>query len=125
LQKGKLFPDVGIAPINNGGLLCAAWLVLHHCHGTAPSSPAELLRNIAVANWCKFALKAAPVADYARDLERLRCSVRLVEREAMALRPEIAILPKTILPHNEVRKPCSAPHREPDSSGSCNTTPGW
>ena len=102
LQDRRFFPDVGMAPVNNGGLLCAAWFVLHHCHGTAPSSPAELLRNIAVANWGKFAVNADKNVDYAGDLRKLRSSVRLVEIELAVLRPKILIMPKTILRHGEV-----------------------
>jgi len=104
LQEGKFFPDVGMAPVNNGGLLCAAWLASYHCDGAAPSSPAELLRGIALANWCKLVVDEDRNVDYARDIAKLRFSLRFVEIELTALRPKIVIMPKTILRHGEIRE---------------------
>jgi len=121
LQVKRFFPDVGMAPVSNGGLLCAAWLVLHHCHGTAPSSPAELLRSIAVANWCKYVMRGRKAAgsgqrssrnlDYVRDADKLRESLPYVRIELDVLRPRLVIMPKAICQHPDIYEAmrCASP----------------
>jgi len=102
LQVERFFPDVGMAPVSNGGLLCAAYFVLDEIEASVPSSPRALLDLIAVANWCKFVMLSN--VDYVRDREKLRKSLPYVTNELEVLRPHLVIMPKTILgdPDNDI-----------------------
>ena len=105
-QSCGFFPEVGMKPVNDGGLLCAAWFVIACGGQRCPPTPRELLDRIAVTNWCKFVLcNPCRNQDYAGDLQKLAHSRPLVEAELDVLRPRFAIVPKSVfLGHGEVRE---------------------
>jgi len=90
-QTGS-FPDVGIQPVSDGGLLCAARFIARHYCLPFDREPRSLLDTIAVTNWCKFVW----AKDYAGCATRMRHSLPYVERELRLLRPRVVLLPYTI-----------------------------
>ena len=98
LQSGRRdrFPVIGIQPVTDGGLLCAAWFLLDRFGMPAGSTPQEVLENIAVTNWCKFVWRAEGTPDYVGDSEKLGHSLPYVEIELKALRPQVVLLPHRI-----------------------------
>jgi hypothetical protein len=90
------FPDVGIQPVSDGGLLCAALMLWTHLGYPQPDSPCSLLEQIAVTNWCKFVVDSPVNKDYAGSLKKLRESLPYVKAELGALKPRVVLLPKVI-----------------------------
>lgn len=94
------FPDVGIQPATDGGLLAAAWFVASR-HGLpmAPR-PREFLETIGVTNWCKVTIRPKRTepknVDYIGNLSKLTESLPFVVGELADLRPSIVLLPAKV-----------------------------
>ncbi len=108
-DKGdKLFRQVHIEPISNGGLLTVARYLLHRFKGQGHANcefskkPREFIEEIAVANFGKFSLLVRTEKgkkknqDYASHGPTLAHSLRYVAKDLEALKPDLLILPYTI-----------------------------
>ncbi len=99
------FPFIHIAPVENGSLLCAALYVLQeHLHGPPPRSPADFAETLAIANLGKFSIRTdgRPNRDYAGDAARLGASLPYFRADLEILRPDVILLPRTMLRHRAV-----------------------
>ncbi|MGL4981583.1 MAG: hypothetical protein ACRC4W_01775 [Treponemataceae bacterium] len=104
-SKTSFFPNIHIAPINDGSLLiCAAYILEKLNEELKYTTPYEFIENIAVDNFCKFSIKTGSKnIDYAKDLNKLEKSFAYVEEDLKILQPGILIIPKTIYRHKSVR----------------------
>jgi len=90
------FPDVGIQPVSDGGLFCAALMLWTHLGYPQPESPRDLLEQIAVTNWGKFVVDSPNNKDYAGSPDKLCESLPYVKKELAVLRPRMVLLPKVV-----------------------------
>jgi hypothetical protein len=92
----SFFPDVGIQPVNDGGLFAAALFVSERLRLPTAAKPRTFLEKIAVSNWCKFSIKSGTNRDYIGDLKKLIESLPYVVGELAELRPAVALLPRSV-----------------------------
>jgi hypothetical protein len=87
------FPDVGIQPVTDGGLL-AAGLYASLCLGRETrDDPREFLEVISLSNMCKFTIRDGSNSDYIKVVHRVRCSFPFLKAELEHLRPHVALIP--------------------------------
>lgn len=98
-SRNKFFPDVGIQPVTNGGLLAAGLFVAEKCGLPTRKTPRSFLETVAVSNWCKFSVKAASNRDYIADTKKLTASLPFVVGELVLLRPALVLIPKLVWRH--------------------------
>ncbi len=95
-EKGRdsedFFPDVGIAPVDDGGLLAAGHYVAKEIGLPIFLKPRAFLETIAVSNWCKFSIRTAKNKDYIRDVPKLAYSLPFVVGELALLRPAVVLI---------------------------------
>lgn len=105
INEDKPFPDIHIAPVNNGELLVVTAYILKILDNPVKSAlPVELLEDIAVGNFGKFSMTGKKNIDYAGSLSKLRYSIEYVKKDLNILKPEILIIPKTIYNHKEIKQ---------------------
>lgn len=97
----SFFPDVGIQPVTDGGLVAAALFVAGRLDLPKADSPRAFLETTAFTNWAKFTVKragygAAVNADYADVQGKLGESLAYVVTELAVLRPKVVLIPKAI-----------------------------
>lgn len=92
-EPDPFFPDIGISPVTNGGLLAAALFVAHARRLPKAQKPCGFLEKIAVTNWYKSGVHSRRRQ---AGREKLEKSLPFVEHELKELRPKVAIVPKTI-----------------------------
>lgn len=102
-QSGRcsntFFPDVGIQPVTDGGLLAAGLFVAGKYGLPQCTKPRSFLETIAVSNWCKFSIKSASNRDYIYDVKKLTASLPFVVGELVLLRPVVVLIPKPVWRH--------------------------
>ena len=96
-EPGAFFPNVGIQPVTNGGLLAAALFVAEGLGLPTAASPRAFVERIAVSNWCKFSIQTdRSNKDPLGNLRWLTPSLPFVVGELAELRPAVVLLPKAI-----------------------------
>lgn len=91
------FPDVGIAPVSDGGLLVAGRFIAERVGLPTADEPRSFLEQIAVSNWCKFSIRTdGSNQDYIGDLRKLVVSLPFIVGELTELQPAVAMLPKAV-----------------------------
>lgn len=90
------FPDVGIQPVNDGGLLAAGLFIAQRLGLPAPPRPQGFLETVAVTNWCKFSIRSATNRDYIGDVGKLVWSLPYVVGELAVLQPAVVLLPAAL-----------------------------
>lgn len=98
----SFFPEVGIAPVSNGPLLCAGLFVAEAIKLPVAAMPREFLEGIAVSNLCKYSIHSANNVDYIDDLDKVRCSLPYVGAELRALQPGVILLPERAWMYREI-----------------------
>ncbi len=99
------FPDVGIQPVSDGGLMCAALFAAQRLDLPQADAPRTFLQQIAVTNWGKFSIRSEDRnRDYAYDPRKLVESLAYVVTELTLLQPALALVPDTIWRHRMVRQ---------------------
>lgn len=98
-DSGAFYPDVGIAPVSNGGLLVAARFIAEKIVTTVVASPRRFLETLALSNWAKFTIKSEKNVDYITDTSKTVESFPFVIAELMVLRPAVVLIPKAIWDH--------------------------
>jgi hypothetical protein len=88
--------DVGIAPVNNGGLLAAGLFVAARLGLPAPARPRAFLETVAVSNRCKFIVRSRTNRDYIADVPKLTCSLPYVIGELGVLHPAAVLIPQAV-----------------------------
>ncbi len=96
LNDGRYFPHVGIQPVSNGGLLCAAYHTSCQLGLPVDDDPRLFIEHISLTNWGKFTVHSERNEDYAGNPHRLERSLALVESELRLLQPGVVLLPQSI-----------------------------
>lgn len=98
LQEEKVFyPNVHIAPMNDGSLLLAAfYLYSKIVDANMKDMPVDFLEKICFANYCKYTIESGKNKDYARDLLKLQESREYIAKDIQVLQPDYIIMPKSI-----------------------------
>jgi hypothetical protein len=103
----RFFPLVHIAPVENGGLLCAAlFLKQQYLEGQLPNNPRDLLEELVVANTAKFSIRTggAKNRDYAGSSGLLMYSLPFMKCDLEILEPQILLVPRSIYEHLQMRQ---------------------
>jgi hypothetical protein len=95
-NSGDFFPIVGMAPVEDGGLLAAALFIAGKLGLPTADTPRAFLETLAVTNWCKFVIQSKTNQDYVGDLAKLAESLPFVVAELAALRPAVALVPSSL-----------------------------
>jgi len=91
------FPSVGIAPVNDGGLLAAGLFLAEKLGLPTRKAPRAFLETLAVSNWCKFTIGGpGGNRDYISDMKKLTESLPFVVAELAVLQPAVVLLPKLV-----------------------------
>ena len=102
-QNGRdsedFFSDIGIRPMNDGGLFAAGLFVANKYRLQKRAKPRSFLETIAVANWCKFSIRSGTNRDYIRDVKKLTASLPFVVGELAVLQPAVVLIPKPMWIH--------------------------
>jgi hypothetical protein len=93
------FPNVGIQPVTDGGLLTAGWFVAENLGLEVQSTPRAFLETIALTNWCKFSIRSENNRDYIGNIKLLTDSLPFVVGELALLQPAVVLVPKQIWHH--------------------------
>ncbi|MFA5864241.1 MAG: hypothetical protein WC975_06095 [Phycisphaerae bacterium] len=93
------FPDVGIQPVSDGGLLAAGLFISEKLHLPTHPQSRPFLEKIAVTNWCKFSIRSEKNHDYITVARKLTSSLPYVVGELAMLQPAVAMVPKQIWKH--------------------------
>lgn len=67
------FPNVGIQPVNDGGLLAAGLFTVIKYNLQQEENPCSFLETIAVTNWNKFSIKSSDKNEDVRSIKKLTC----------------------------------------------------
>ncbi len=107
-QRG-FFPKVHIAPVENGGLICAALFLCKRLGLEWNSHPHELLEKLVVANVGKYSITTAGMKqkrniDYAGDFNKLEFSTPFFKAELEILKPNVLVLPRRIYSHSQIKQ---------------------
>ncbi len=105
------FPDVGIQPVTNGGLMAAGLFISERLSLPTADDPRRFLEKVAVSNWCKFSIQSTKNRDYLSQPKKLAASLPYVETELSSLKPAVALLPHKIWEQTEIQKQmrCASP----------------
>jgi hypothetical protein len=95
-HSDRFFPIVGMAPVEDGGLLAAAVFIAGKLGLPTADAPRALLETLAVTNWCKFSIRSGTNQDYIDKPEKLAESLPYVVAELAALRPAVAVVPRSL-----------------------------
>lgn len=94
--SGEFFPNVGIQPVTDGGLLAAGLFVAEHLGLPTRTVPRAFLETVAVSNWCKFSVQSVRNSDYIDVAEKLTSSLPFVISEVAILQPHTVLVPKSV-----------------------------
>ena len=106
-EDAGFFRQVHIAPVEDGGLMCAALLIAERSTKQPPhKDPRAFIETLAVANVCKYSIATRTRGkniDYAGKADLVAESLPYFRADLRALRPDILFLPKTIYQQPPVR----------------------
>lgn len=91
------YPDVHIAPIDDGRLAVAAYYLLRKQYDFPQCTPKELYEKICFANYGKFSAETNSNKDYASKKQKLSASTDYILRDLKILKPDIIIMVKSML----------------------------
>lgn len=112
-NKGNegFFPNVHIAPMNDGRLATAGLYIVWKLFGLEFNTPGEFYESIAFANYGKYSIETAQQRgerlgqetrksranmDYAGNSELMSVSHKLIQADLDVLKPDCIIMPKTM-----------------------------
>jgi hypothetical protein len=95
-HSGDLFPIMGMAPVEKGGLLAATLFVADKLSMPIAAAPRAFLETLAVSNWCKFSIRSETNQDYLGDPHKLTASLPFVVAELAALLPAVVLIPRSL-----------------------------
>jgi hypothetical protein len=99
-SSGDFFPDVGIQPATDGGLLAAALFVSERLGLPLAKRPRTFLEYMAVTNWAKFTIRSrGQNRDYIDHYGKLTCSLPFVITELSVLQPAAVLIPRVVWRH--------------------------
>lgn len=91
------YPDVHIAPIDDGRLAVAAYYLLRKRYKIPQCKPKEFYEKICFANYGKFSAETNSNKDYASKKQKLYASTDYILRDLKILKPDIIIMVKSML----------------------------
>ena len=95
-HSDRFFPIVGMAPVEDGGLLAAALFIAGKLGLPTADAPRALLETLAVTNGCKFSIRSGTNQDYIDKPDKLAESLPFVVAELAALRPAVTLVPRSL-----------------------------
>lgn len=111
-NTADFFPNVHIAPMNNGCLATAVYYLTLKCGFVGDSTPREFYEKISIANYGKYSIETEQQnaerlniigqklsrsnIDYASNLSLLEASHPFIKADLELLRPDIIILPGSV-----------------------------
>jgi hypothetical protein len=127
--SGSFFPEVGIAPISNGGLLTSGLYVSQRLLTGTGETPRIFVEEIAFSNWAKFSVKRGGNGykgtrnmDYISDPTKTKYSLAFVLAELSVLKPAVVLLPQTVWPVYQAAMRGVSPHSQFLAMPQCNAT---
>lgn len=113
-NKGDFFPNVHMAPINNGGLISAVAYICHKYNLLdVPESPHDFIESLSVDNLCKYSIKtignsSTKNIDYINDPDKLNFSLRYIESDLEILKPDYIFIPYSAYNVGQIKNVVSA-----------------
>lgn len=98
------YPNVHIAPIDDGRLAVAAYYLLHKKYDFPKCTPKELYEKICFANYGKFSAETNSNKDYASDNKKLSASKEYISLDLKTLNPDVIIMVKSMLNQGKQRQ---------------------
>lgn len=96
-KSWDFFPRVHIKPVEDGSLLIVLKYICEQLGIDMPATPKEFVESIAFANFGKFSIENGFInKDYAKDKEKLNCSLEYVKADISNLKPDIIIMFESI-----------------------------
>ena len=103
-SKNRYFPHVHIEPVNNGALMVIVAYILKVLKGKEFQDPFKMAENIAIANFGKYSINTTKKNnDYAKNYNKIEKSIEYVKADLQFLMPNIIIIPKSIIEHNQIK----------------------
>lgn len=98
------YPDVHIAPIDDGRLSVAAYYLLRTRYNFSQCTPKEFYEKICFANYGKFSAETNSNKDYASDNKKLSASKEYISLDLKTLNPDVIIMVKSMLNQGKQRQ---------------------
>src|ERR1043165_3033180 len=101
VRSANFFPDVGIQPVTDGGLLAAALFISERLELPRANAPRVFLELASFSNWGKFTITPGTNGkilnrDYVDVESKLSESLPFVVTELATLQPAVVLLPSAI-----------------------------
>lgn len=98
LQSESLFfPNIHIAPINDGSLILTAYYIYSKIVAEDIAlKPTEFIEKITIGNYCKYSIESLKNTDYVKDRSKLKVSREYISEDLRLLKPKYLIMPKSI-----------------------------
>jgi len=110
INRDKFFPDIHIAPINNGGLISTVAFICHK-YGLldVQEDPYNFIESLAVDNICKYSIKTTDKAstkniDYIKNTGKMNSSLQYIESDLKILKPDYIFMPVSAYDVSEIQK---------------------
>jgi len=98
-NSDDFFPNVGIQPVNDGGLFAAGLFTSQKMGLPTQETPRSFLETIVVSNWCKFSVQSTRNKDHISHTKKLADSLPYVIGELALLQPAVVLIPKPVWIH--------------------------
>lgn len=103
-QSPVFYPDVHIAPIDDGRLSVAIYYLLRTRYNFPQCIPKEFYEKICFANYGKFSAESNTNKDYASDKSKLSASKEYISSDLNILNPDVVIMMKSMLNDGKQRQ---------------------
>lgn len=103
-QSTVFYPDVHIAPIDDGRLSVAIYYLLRTRYNFSQCIPKEFYEKICFANYGKFSAESNTNKDYASDKSKLSASKEYISSDLNILNPDVVIMVKSMLNDGKQRQ---------------------
>ena len=95
-KENFFFPNVHIAPIEDGCLAIVALYVFMKLEKIGEVTPADFFEMISFGNYCKYTKASVKNEDYVSDFEMVEKSHDYIRKDFEVLKPDCVIMPKSI-----------------------------
>lgn len=108
-HKDSFFPNIHIAPVNNGGLIST---VAYICHKydllDVSENPYDFIESLSIDNLCKFSIKtignsSTKNIDYINDADKLGFSLHYIVSDLEVLKPDYIFIPHSAYNVDEIK----------------------
>lgn len=99
-KENYYFPNVHIAPIEDGCLAIVALYVFAKFQHLDEITPEKFFEMISFGNFCKYTIESDTNKDYVGSKKKVSESYEYIEKDFEVLKPDYVIMPKTIYDRN-------------------------